>query len=533
MSDPQPTDAPTTPPAAGASLVWKTALVSAGMLLSRLAGLARQTIFAKVFGQQSIEADAFVAALRIPNFLQNLFGDGVLSASMIPVYARLVKQRGQAEADAVARTVLALLALITSAMVLAGVLFTPVFVDLIAPGFHGEGRALTITLVRIMFPGVGLLVASAWCLAILNTHGKFFNSYAAPALWNAAIIVALVWYWHAPLPKAAMAAAWGAFVGSVLQVSAQLPQVLKVMSSGWRRTRLTLTTEVREVISTSVPVILSRGAIQVSAFIDSIIASLLGTGAMTTLSNAQSLYMLPVSLFGMAISSAALPAMSAVSHDKDTSALSKHLVDGQRLLLVLMVPSVVGFVAFGDVMAGIVYEGGRFTAQDSRFVWLVLAGSAVGLIATTVGRFYASAFYALGDTKTPARFAFIRIGLVIALGFAMALGGPALLGVDRIWGTAGLTLSAGMAGWVEFTLLRRALKRRIADFHVPVSFMARCWAVAIVAAALATGLRWALPEHNRILRDLEILVVFGMLYLGGAVVAGAITIQELRRRLRV
>ncbi|MEI6245722.1 MAG: lipid II flippase MurJ [Acidobacteriota bacterium] len=198
-----------------------------------------------------------------------------------------------------------------------------------------------------------------------------------------------------------------------------------------------------------------------------------------------------------------------------------------------MVPSVVGFLLFGDVMASLLFERGRFTHDDSRYVWMVLSGSAVGLIATTVGRFYASAFYAMGDTKTPARFAYIRIGLVIVLGVIFGLGIPHAFGLELRFGTAGLTLSAGIAGWVEFALLRRALKALIDDFAVPVSFMARCWVVAIVAAALATGLRWALPEHNRILRDLEILVVFGVLYLGGAVVAGAITIQELRRRLRV
>ncbi len=530
MSDSQPNDAP--PPAGpGASLAWKTALVSAGMLLSRIAGLARQNLFAGVFGV-GWEGDVFTAALRIPNFLQNLFGDGVLSASMIPVYARLVKQRGQAEADEVARTVLALLALVTSLIVVCGVMFTPVFVDLVAAGFVGEKRELTITLVRIMFPGVGLLVGSAWCLAVLNTHGRFFNSYAAPTLWNAAIMAALVWYRHDTLANVAVAAAWGAVAGSVLQVGAQLPQVIRLMTSGWLRTRLTLTTEVREVLTSSVPVILSRGAVQVSAFIDGLIASYLPDGAVVALGYAQSLYMFPVSLFGMAISSAALPAMSAVSHDSRSRVLADHLVAGQRMLIVLMVPSVVAFVAFGDVMAGLLFEGGRFTHQDSRYVWMVLAGSAVGLIATTVGRFYASAFYALGDTKTPARFAFIRIGLVIALGFLMALGVPRWLHLDPSLGTAGLTLSAGIAGWVEFTLLRRALKQRISDFSVPVSFMARCWAVAIVAAALATGLRWVLPEDQRILRDLAILVVFGLLYLGGAVAAGAITVTELRRRLR-
>ena len=520
------------PHAAPASLAWKTALVSAGMLLSRVAGLARQWLFAKVFGLHW-EGDVFQAALRIPNFLQNLFGDGVLSASMIPVYARLVKQRGQDEADQVARTVLALLAVMTSLIVLVGVTFAPLFVDVIAPGFAGAKRELTITLVRIMFPGVGLLVGSAWCLAVLNTHGKFFNSYAAPALWNAAIMVALVWSRHDQLSHVAVATAWGAVAGSVLQISAQLPQVFLLMTRGWRRTRVTLTTEVREVLSSSGPVILSRGAVQVSAFIDSAIASWLPDGAVTALGYAQSLYMFPVSLFGMAISSAALPAMSAERHDDRPRALADHLVTGQRILIVLMVPSVVAFVAFGDVMAGLLFEGGRFTHDNARYVWMVLAGSAVGLIATTVGRFYASAFYALGDTKTPARFAFIRIGLVVVLGFAMALGVPPLLGVDRSWGTAGLTLSAGIAGWVEFALLRAALKKRIDDFHVPVNFLLRCWLVAILAAAMTTPLRWVLAERSRYVRDIAILLLFGSLYLGGAVAIGAITVKELRRRLRV
>ncbi len=531
MPEPQPPASPA-PHAASASLAWKTALVSAGMLLSRVAGFARQWLFSRVFGL-GIEADAFGAALKIPNFLQNLFGDGVLSASMIPVYARLVKQRGQAEADRVARTVLALLAVMTSLIVLAGVMFAPLFVDLVAPGFEGAKRELTIMLVRIMFPGVGLLVGSAWCLAVLNTHGKFFNSYAAPALWNAAIMAAIVWSRHDTLPRVAVATAWGAVAGSLLQISAQLPQVIQLMTRGWRRTRFTLTTDVREVLASSGPVILSRGAVQVSAFIDSIIASYLPNGAVAALANAQSLYMFPVSLFGMAISSAALPAMSAESHDTRSRALADHLISGQRIMIVLMVPSVVAFVAFGDVMASLLFEGGRFTHDNARYVWMVLGGSAVGLIATTVGRLYASAFYALGDTKTPARFAFVRIGLVVALGFAMALGVPPLLGVDRSWGTAGLTLSAGMAGWVEFALLRRALRQRVDDFNVPVNFLVRCWAVAIVAAAITTPLRWGLAGQGRYLRDLAILFVFGGLYLGGAVAAGAITVKELRRRLHV
>jgi putative peptidoglycan lipid II flippase len=329
-------------------------------------------------------------------------------------------------------------------------------------------------------------------------------------------------------------AAWGAVVGSVLQVLTQLPQVIAVMSRGWTKTTLQRSAEVREVITSSIPVILSRGAIQVSAFIDSLIASWLGDGPVAALANAQSLYMFPVSLFGMAISSAALPAMSAVNHKEDTSAIAKHLIDGQRMLIVLMVPSVVGFLAFGDVMAALLFETGRFTHADSRFVWAVVAGSAVGLIATTVGRYYASAFYALGDTKTPARFAFVRIGLVVSLGFLLARGIPYVFHLDLKWGTPGLTLSAGIAGWVEFSLLRAALKKRIADFAVPVSFLLKCWAIAILAAALTTGLRWVdVPHRIFWLRNLGILVAFGLAYLAGAAAVGVLPVKDLRRRLRI
>jgi putative peptidoglycan lipid II flippase len=290
---------------------------------------------------------------------------------------------------------------------------------------------------------------------------------------------------------------------------------------------------VSEVVASSIPVILSRGAIQISAFVDGTIASGLGTGPVAALANAQSLYMFPVSIFGMAISSAALPAMSAVRHHEDSTVISKHLIEGQKMLLILMVPSVVAFLAFGDVMTALLYEHGLFTHENTIFVWAILAGSAVGLIATTVARYYTSAFYALGDSKTPARLAFVRITLVVVLGVLMARGIPYLFHIDLKWGTPGLTLSAGIAGWVEFSLLRAALKKRVSDFAIPMSFLFRCWAVAIVAAALTTGLRWALPDRFPWARNLTILVVFGLVYLAGAAIAGTLPVADLRRRQRI
>src|SRR5205814_1867774 len=176
------------------------------------------------FGLRSDSADAFNAAFRIPNFLQNLFGEGVLSASFIPVYARLLAEGDEEEAGRVAGAVGAMLGLLVTVLCLAGVLATPILIALIAPGFHGEKRELTISLVRILFPGAGLLVLSAWCLGILNSHRRFLLSYTAPVIWNAAMIGTLLLFGsRTALPRLAEILAVGSVVGSALQFLVQVP----------------------------------------------------------------------------------------------------------------------------------------------------------------------------------------------------------------------------------------------------------------------------------------------------------------------
>jgi len=153
-------------------------MVGAGILISRIIGVIRQRVFAYYFGN-SLAADAFSAAFRIPNFLQNVFGEGALSASFIPVYANLLARKDDEEASRVASAVISILALVTSIIVLLGVLATPLIISAVAWGFVGERRELTIQLVQIFFPGAGLLVMSAWCLGVLNSHRKIFLSYTA------------------------------------------------------------------------------------------------------------------------------------------------------------------------------------------------------------------------------------------------------------------------------------------------------------------------------------------------------------------
>ena len=196
-------------------------LVFAGILISRLIGLLRQRVINHYFGLTDA-ADAFAAALRVPNFLQNLFGEGVLSASFIPVYARLRAEGHDDEADRVAGAIGAILALGSAVVVLLGVLATPYLMWAIAPGYHGAKRELVILLVRILFPGTGLLVCSAWCLGILNSHRKFFLSYTAPVVWNMAMIITILIYRGDDLDTLAVKLAWGTVLGCALQFAVQV-----------------------------------------------------------------------------------------------------------------------------------------------------------------------------------------------------------------------------------------------------------------------------------------------------------------------
>src|SRR3989441_7306168 len=204
-------------------------LVGAGILISRIIGVVRQRVFAYYFGK-SAAADAFNAAFRIPNFLQNVFGEGALSASFIPVYANLLARKDEQEARRVASAVLTLLALAVSIIVLAGVLGAQYLSSLIAFGFSDERRGLVIHFVKNLFPGAGLLVLSAWCLCVLNSHRKFFLSYTAPVVWNLAIIGTLIWFGRREDQfHLATLAAWGSVAGSALQFAVQMPTVIALI----------------------------------------------------------------------------------------------------------------------------------------------------------------------------------------------------------------------------------------------------------------------------------------------------------------
>jgi putative peptidoglycan lipid II flippase len=511
-------------------------LVAAGIFLSRISGLVRDRIFAHYFGL-SATADAFKAALRIPNVLQNLFGEGVLSASFIPVYASLLARDDDEEARRTAGAIAALLLLATSVLVLIGVLGAPWITYALAAGFSPEKRELTVRIVRILFPGVGLLVLSAWCLGILNSHRRFFLSYSVGVLWNAAMIAAMLgWGNRSPQDRLAIIVAWGSVAGSALQVGVQLPVVLRLLG-GLRLSLGRHADNVRTVVVNFFPVFVSRGVVQISAYVDGFIASWLPTAAVSALANAQLLYTLPVSLFGMSVSAAELPQMSgAVGEASQVSEILRGRLDaGLRQIAYLVVPSVAGFLILGDVIVGAIYRTGRFGQSDVTYVWGILAGATVGLLASTLGRLYTSTYYAIRDTRTPLRFAIVRVILTSVLGYLCALPLPRLLGIQPRWGVAGLTISAGVAAWVEFHLLRSAMNRRIGRTGLPAGYLARVWAMALVGAGAGWVTKHFSGNHIRgnfkeIVLAAVVLGAYGIIYFAGTWVLGLAEARALFSR---
>jgi putative peptidoglycan lipid II flippase len=528
-------------------------LAATGIFLSRISGLVRTRVQAHYLGS-SLAAAALVAALRIPNFLQNLFGEGVLSASFIPVYASLVGQGRRDEADRVAGAVFGLLAFAVTVLCALGVLATPLLVDAIAPGFHGATRLLAIHLVRIVFPGTGLLVMSAWCLGILNSHGRFFLSYATPVVWNGAIVVALLAFGpRTSQARLAVDVAWAVIAGSGLQLAVQLPSVLAVL--GRFAPSLDVALEpVRGVLRNFTAVLIGRGVVQISAYIDTAYASLVSARALSVLIYAQTLYLLPVSLFGMSVTAAELPEMSRVSASGDHAALRDRISRGLERIAFFVVPSSAAFLLLGDVVAAAVLETGRFGAGDSRYAWYVLIGSSVGLLAQTMGRLYANAFYAMKDARTPLWFASLRVAITAVAAWFSVTRLPALLGVPRELGAVGITATTGLAAWIEYALLRASLASRLGgDAALPRGRLLKLWAAALAGGAAGVGLKLALaarlgartsqewggaflpmPELHPVATAALVLSVYGAAYFAVAHALGvpqaAATVRRVLRR---
>jgi putative peptidoglycan lipid II flippase len=531
--------------------------VALGILASRLMGLVRQRVFAHYLGSSAL-AGAFTAALRIPNVLQNLFGEGVLSASFIPVYARLLGEGRREDSDRVAGAVFGLLSLLVAVLVALGIFAAPWIVGAVVGGFAETGPAAfakAVQLTRVLFPSTGLLVLSAWCLGVLNSHRKFFLSYAAPVVWNLAQIAVLVGAGpRVDEDRLTTLLAWGVVAGSALQFAIQLP-VLWPLLGRFRPSLDTTSAAMRAVFRGFVPILVARGVVQISALVDTYYASLISPETVAVLGYTQLLALLPVSLFGMSVSAAELPelARETALGPEASERLRLRIDRGLERIAFFVVPSAVAFLVLGDVLGGLLFQTGRFDAADTRWLWYLLMGSAVGLVAGTLGRLYASAFYALQAARTPLAFASLRVVLSAVLAYVSVRYGPGWFGVPVEIGAVGITATTGFAAWLEYLLLRRALARRIGKTGIPVHRLLWLWGSALVAGSLAlAGKVWLTsragpapsvmrfwgwqmlpaPALDPVLVAALLIPVFGGVYLGLTALGGASQLGNVLSRLR-
>lgn len=529
-------------------------LIGAGIFLSRASGLARERVVGHFFGTGHA-ADAFSAAYRIPNVLQSLLGEGVLSASIVPMYSRLLADGREEDAGRVAGALAGLLAAVVGATVVLVVVFARSVVAVLAPGLAPETFDLTVVLLQIIAPGVGFLVLSAWCLGILNSHRRFFLSYVVPVLMNVVQIAVLIGAMTvvvgggvggglSGLEQSSLVVwlAWGVVIGGFLQFAVQLPTVFRLTP----HLRLSLSTRdagVREAVRSFVPLVAGKGVVHLSGYVQLVLASFLAVGALAGLRYAQMLYVLPVSLFAMSVAAAELPVLSTIGAER-LGELRARVESGLGLIAFLVAPTVVAYVVIGDLVVAALLQTGEFGRADTVQVWMILAVHAVGLPATTGSRLLQSALYGLGKPRSAARIAIVRVAVALALGallmfsFDRVVVGPEGLSVvgdvpafmplaadvrdsvpveeQKHLGAVGLALAAGAASLLEYRLLRRALFRQGVRIAMTTGQILRTAVAAGISGIAAGAVRFVVGDLTPVVAGAAAVVVTAMVYLAAS-----------------
>jgi len=390
-----------------------------------------------------------------------------------------------------------------------GIAFAPAITAAVAQGFDGPRRELTTVLVRILFPMTGLMVVSAWCLGILNTHRRFFLPYAAPALWNIAGIAAMVgaaaWLkGQGGLYSLSLALAWGTVVGSVLQIAIQLPACWRLL--GGIPLRVSLVPEgVRPVIIAWLPLVVGAGVAQLSGLVDTFLGSFTGEGGLASLGYAQLVQVLPISLFGVAVTAVALPdlARDAIS-ETGNAQLRARIALGFRRIAFFVIPSAFAFAALGPQIIGALFQTGRFDADDTVLVGGVLAAYGIGLLGQSTVKLFASGFYAMRDTRTPVRIAITSLVISALLSWFFM----------RRFGPAGIALGSSIGGTFNTVLHLYDLDKRIgtilqrADWQI----LGLVAGAALIAALLGAGVGYLVAGWRPIPKGIAVLGIFGVAY---------------------
>jgi putative peptidoglycan lipid II flippase len=504
------------PAPSSARLARSAGVVGAATMTSRVLGLVREQVLAYWFGA-SDAMDAFLVAFRVPNLVRDLFAEGAMSAALVPTFTRTLTTEGRTRAWQLGNHVMNALALVTGLLVVGAIVFAPTLVGWLAGDFAAvPGKfELTVTLTRLMAPFLVLVAIAAACMGMLNSLHVFFVPALSPAMFNVASIavgVGLV-----PVAASAgiapiLAIAAGTIVGGIGQVALQWPAL---RAQGFRYApRLDFADPgLRQVLALMGPGTVGLAATQLNVFVNTIVATGEGTGAVSWLGYAFRVMYLPIGLFGVSIATATTPALGRLAATGDTAAMRGTLASAVGLMLTLNVPATVGLVVLAGPIVRLLFERGSFTPADTAATAAAVQWYALGLVGYSIVKILSPAFYALGRSRTPAAVGVVAVLLNAGLSLALA----------PRFGYQGIALSASVAALVNagtlVWLLRNSLHGlglgRVAVTGVKVS---------LAAAAMAAAAWWGYAWLDTVVPGAALAAQLGRL---GAAIALAVSVLAL------
>lgn len=510
-------------------------VVALAVLCSRVLGLAREQIFAALFGGGRI-MDAFTIAFRIPNLLRDLFAEGALSTAFVTTFSKTVATEGEAAAWRLANKVATLTAVTLSAITVLGILFAPWLVAMLAPGFEGEKAALTVTLTRVMYPFILLVSLAALVMGMLNARNVFGVPAMASSFFNLGSIVAgvVLGYWLDPHfgTRAILGLAVGTLVGGTLQLTVQLPALRRLgyryhPDLRWRDPG------VKAILGLMGPSVIAASTTQVNVLINSVFASELGDGPTFWLTVAFRLMQLPLGIFGVALGTVALPMLSRMAATGQHGAFRSELARGMRLAFLMTIPASIGLIVLAEPIISVLYQHGRFGAHETAESAGALRFYALGLCGYAALKVLVNAFYAIDRRKTPMVVSFIAVGVNLALNwiFTVHLG----------WGHRGLALSTACVATSNFLILYLLMRAHLGrlESRAMAVLLARVALASLVLLAIAWGggqlllADWAVQHFWPKLASLTLVIACAAVaFFLCASALGISEVQELRQAVR-
>jgi putative peptidoglycan lipid II flippase len=509
----------------------RVGVFSVGTLLSRILGVARESVFAYLFGA-GFTTDAFNVAFRIPNFLRDLFAESALSAAFVPAFVRSLHEEDRQRTWRFASNMFNTLALATGALSLLGIIFAPWLVKVIALGFADEPAKLqlTITLTRIMFPLLFFVALAAWAMGILNACGAFFVPAVAPAAFNvfsALVPLAAYGFLKTRGIDPILGMAWGVTIGAVAQYLVQAPSLGR---QGFRWTPVIdlRSPELRQVFRRWLPMILGFATWQINFLINTFLLTFLPEGSVTWVNYAYRIQHLPAGLFGAAIGSVAIAEFSHQLARADVSQLKGRFRHSMALVSVLTLPAAVLLIALAVPVTRLIYQHGRFAAHDTMLTAQALALYCTGIWAAAATRNTAAGFYSSGDTRTPALVAIGVVGSNIIINLVLM----------RFIGFRSFPLAMSVTQLANFAILFLILRRRTGGLEgryltgITLRTLAAALLAGAIAFGVAQGIERFLPTRRILYQAVQVFTAGGIGVLAYYGLALLLRITEVKQAAR-